>query len=201
MQSEYFRTGALKTMGRLLPGYWALRLRLAVLLPVVALAAQPLLAGDGANDKIAIAMSSRIVASPVKTADGPSVIPGTVLDYSLGVAGPSGSAQAASGFAFGTAVPDRMMLFVGDLEASGAGPVVFNDTGSGLQFNFEALASLTDALEFSNNGGQSFDYSPVPDADGYDGNVTHIRMKPIGNLNPTAERQSRFSFRYRMKVK
>ena len=76
------------------------------------------------------------------TADGPNAIPGTVLDYSLGVAGPSGSAPAATGFAIGTAVPEQMMLFVGD---------------SG-----------------SNRG---------------------------GDLMPTTGRPSRFSVRYRMKVK
>lgn len=178
-----------------------LYLYLVALVSPLVLMPQPALAGAAADNNASISMSSQIVYSPLRTADGPNAIPGTVLDYSLRVAGPSGSAPAATGFAIGTAVPKQMMLFVGDLEASGTGPVAFVETDSGLEFSFETLGSVTDALEFSNNGGQSFEYVPAPDTDGYDRNVTHIRIKPRGDLTPTTGRHSRFSVRYRMKVK
>jgi hypothetical protein len=165
------------------------------------LALQPLAASDGGTNNVSISLSSRIVDSPETTANSASVIPGTIMDYSLGVAGPSGSAPAATGFAFGTVIPRNMILFVRDLRSAGSGPVEFTDGDSGLEFRFETLGSPGDGLEFSNNGGQSFDYVPIPDADGYDRNVTHLRIKPTGTLGPVAARHNRFSVRYRMKVK
>ena len=35
--------------------------------------------------------------------------------------------------------------------------------------------SSTDDVEFSSNGGVTYTYTPMPDADGYDSNVTHFR--------------------------
>ena len=76
----------------------------------------------------------------------------------------------------------KASLYVGDLGAPGSGPVAFTQgsPSSGLTYAFTSLASTTDNLAFSNNGGASFAYTPTPDANGYDSAVTHIRVTPQG---------------------
>ncbi len=61
--------------------------------------------------------------------------------------------------------------------------------------------SNTDDLEFSSDGGATYTYTPVPDADGYDSNVTHFRgltggafAASNGVSNPS------FSFQFRVRV-
>jgi hypothetical protein len=62
--------------------------------------------------------------------------------------------------------------------------------------------SDADDIEFSNNGGLDFDYTPVPDADGYDGNVTDIQLNPSGQMDAVSGSDTpRARFRFRVRVK
>jgi hypothetical protein len=45
---------------------------------------------------------------------------------------------------------------------------------------FTSLDSTTDGISFSNNNGSTYAYTPTPDANGYDANVTHLRVLPAG---------------------
>jgi len=69
-----------------------------------------------------------------------------------------------------------------DLGGAGSGPVVFTNgsPASGLTYTFTSLASTTDSIAFSNDGGATYTYTPVADANGYDSNVTHFRISPTG---------------------
>ena len=62
------------------------------------------------------------------------------------------------------------------------GVVAFADgvEASGLTYTFISLASGADDLEFSNDGGATFSYLPVPDAGGFDASVTQVRVNPKG---------------------
>lgn len=51
---------------------------------------------------------------------------------------------------------------------------------SGLSYTFSGLASATDDLAFSNDGGTSYARTPTPDARGCDPSVTHVRINPEG---------------------
>jgi hypothetical protein len=100
-------------------------------------------------------------------------------------------------------VPVQGDLFVGDVGAPGSGPVEFADgsPSSGLTYTFISLASGADDLFFSDDGGVTFGYTPVPDADGYDAAVTHLRVEPTGALAPaTAGGDPSFSLRFRVRV-
>ena len=81
-------------------------------------------------------------------------------------------------------VPANTALRVIDFDGSNAGPVAFVDgtPASGLTYTFVALGDPGDDVEFSNNGGSSYIYTPVADANGVDTTVTHIRIKPKGNF-------------------
>jgi hypothetical protein len=86
-------------------------------------------------------------------------------------------------------IPANTALFVGDIDGPGpaTGPVLFTDgtppDDSGLSYTFTSLDSLTDDVAFSNDGGTTYTYIPVPDADGFDTNVTHLRINPKGTFN------------------
>jgi len=80
------------------------------------------------------------------------------------------------------AMPANSGLNLNDIDTPGSGPVLFEDgaTASGLTYIFTSLASTTDDLAFSNDGGVTFTYTPVPDVAGYDDQVTHFRVNPGG---------------------
>jgi hypothetical protein len=71
---------------------------------------------------------------------------------------------------------------VGNLGGTPAGPVAYADSGAGLSFAFAALATATDDVEFSNDNGSTWTYTPVPDASGFDPVVTNTRLRPKGRM-------------------
>jgi len=56
------------------------------------------------------------------------------------------------------------------------------------------------SVAFSSDDGASFNYTPTPDGDGYDNNVTHIRFMPKGVLKAADGTQPQFNFQYKVKV-
>jgi hypothetical protein len=60
--------------------------------------------------------------------------------------------------------------------------VTFADAGSNLTLTFTALNSPADDVDFSNDGGVTWTYTPVPDGAGYDAAVTHLRIRPRGRM-------------------
>ena len=89
-------------------------------------------------------------------------------------------------------VPANTRLFVGNLGGAGSGPVAFvNGTpSSALTWTFTALNSTTDDVDFSNDGGATWTYVPVPDANGYDAAVTQLRLRPKGTMPGQWRRRS-----------
>lgn len=99
-------------------------------------------------------------------------------------------------------IPANTRLFVGDLGAPGSGPVSFvnGSTSSALTWTFTALNSSTDDLDFSNDGGATWSYVPVPDAAGTDAAITDIRMKPKGLMPGQGSGSPSFSLQFRVLV-
>jgi len=90
------------------------------------------------------------------------------------------------------------------LGAPGSGPIAFINgaTPSGLTYTYSGLANAADDVAFSNNNGTSFDYSPTPDGDGLDANVTHVRINPKGTLGAAAGSDiPSFTLRLRVQVR
>ena len=81
-------------------------------------------------------------------------------------------------------MPTNVRLRVVDFDVSTSGPVRFSDGSptSGLTYTFTSLTSTTDDVEFSDDGGLTYTYVPVPDVSGLDVSVTHIRILPKGSL-------------------
>jgi hypothetical protein len=149
-------------------------------------------------------LSHPLVSDPINGAVNPKAIPGAVLLYSLNVSNGSAGYPDSNSVVTVQSVPAQAALYVGDLGAAGSGPVGFaqGSPSSGLSYAYTGLASTTDDLAFSNNGGASFGYTPVPDASGYDSAVTHIRVSPRGLFaGASGSGSPSFTISYRIKVK
>jgi hypothetical protein len=148
--------------------------------------------------------TSVVFSDPVSITN-PKAIPGSFIDYTIGLSNPAaiGGANPVPGYTVTSgsvivsdATPANMEMFVGDLGGAGTGPAVFNAGTSGLSYTYTNLASATDNIEFSNNNGTSWTYTPVPDAAGFDAAVTNVRMRPTGAMAAGTN----FSFRLRYRV-
>ncbi len=132
------------------------------------------------------ALSAILVSTPfldpVRGMTNPLAIPGALVDVTASVQNLSPGSPDNDSTYVALALSPRTSLFVGDLMGNGSGPVIFTDgsTPSTLSFSFTSLSSLTDDIEFSNNGGASWTYAPTPDASQLDANVTTMRIRLRG---------------------
>jgi hypothetical protein len=63
------------------------------------------------------------------------------------------------------------------------------------------LASTTDDVAFSNDGGATYGYIPTPNASGYDSLVTHVSLSPKGTwAGDTGTGFPKFTFTMRSMV-
>ena len=112
-------------------------------------------------------------------------IPGAEVLYTISVTNQGEGSTDADTVVITDPVPANAALFVGDIDGPGSGPVLFQDgaIASGLSYTFIDLSSGTDDVEFSDDGGTTYTYTPVPDGDGFDDNVTNLRVNPKGPFN------------------
>jgi hypothetical protein len=158
--------------------------------------------------KPALSMTKASVAfsDPLNGTTNPKLIPGAFVDYTLTVNNPAavtgpppipGYSVTSGSVIVSDPTPTNLALFVGNLGGGTSGPAVFNAGTSGMAYTYTSLASATDNIEFSNNNGTSWTYTPVPDVNGVDTLVTNVRMRPT-NAMPSG---TSFSFRLRYRIK
>jgi uncharacterized repeat protein (TIGR01451 family) len=127
---------------------------------------------------LVVSKTSQVISDPVNNATNPKRIPGSITEYSVTVTNTGPGFVDASTLVITDPVPANSQLYVST--ASGD-PVVFVDgtPPSGLSFSY-----ATD-VTYSNQpgGGAPFNYTPVPDANGCDVNVTGLRVAPTGMMN------------------
>jgi hypothetical protein len=135
-----------------------------------------------AEPSYSVTKLSQVISDPANGTTQPKRMPGAVIEYSVNVSSTNSNVSDSNSIVLVEAVPSQATLFVGDLGGAGSGPVSFTDGSptSGLTYTYSGLASGTDDLSFSSDGGLSYAYAPVPDADGYDSAVTHLRIAPKG---------------------
>lgn len=128
---------------------------------------------------MSVSKVSSVISDPVNLTDNPKAIPGATVEYLITVSN-TGSQPVDAGTVsvWDDGPADAKMCLIGRT----GGPVIYNDPGgnSGLTYTFTSLGSTTDNLEFSNNGGSTFAYTPVADADGCDSAITDFRVRPAG---------------------
>lgn len=158
----------------------------------------------GAN--LTMLKSALTISDPVNGTSTPYNIPGATVLYSLQTTNSGQGPADTDTVVITDPIPANTTLYVGDLGSAGTGPVLFIDgaapASSGLTYSFTSLSSTSDDLEFSNNNGATWTYTPVPDANGYDANVTNIRVNPKGAMSASnGTTNPNFILRFRVMVK
>ena len=143
--------------------------------------------------------SSSIVSNPVEGVANPKAVPGSLVDYVIEIANPNPLAIDADTIVVSDRTPTGMKLCLADVGSAGTGPVRFIDgqSPSALVYAYAGLASSTDRLDFSTDGGSTWTYLPVNDAGGCDEQVTHVRLRPTGAFAPAG----RFGLQLRYRLK
>ncbi|MCZ6536501.1 MAG: hypothetical protein O6838_01215, partial [Gammaproteobacteria bacterium] len=137
---------------------------------------------DVALPSLSIVKSALTLEDPVNGTTDPKAIPGAIKRYLIEITN-TGSEPADADTVFITdSLPANMVLRVIDFDGTNPGPVAFVDgsPASGLSYTFTSLGSGTDDIEFSNDGGSTWTYTPVDSGDGTDPAVTDIRINPKG---------------------
>ncbi|UFS71876.1 hypothetical protein LPW11_06695 [Geomonas sp. RF6] len=130
---------------------------------------------------LTILKSAQVFSDPVNGSVSPRAIPGAQVLYQVTVTNFGKGIADADSIVITDAIPPSTSLLV-----SGT-PVLFSEGSvpSGLTLNWGGLGSLTDDVKFSRDGGSTFNYIPVPAANGADPAVTHLRLTPRGIINPS----------------
>lgn len=133
---------------------------------------------------IVVVKSVSVLDDPVNGGSEPRAIPGAVMQYMILTTNSGTGATDADTLLATDAIPANLALRVADFDATTPGPVSFVDgtPSSTLTYTFTSLADAADDISFSDDGGATYTYTPVPDASGVDANVTHIRVNPKGTF-------------------
>ena len=147
---------------------------------------------------LTVVKASQVYSDPVNGTANAKAIPGGFLTYTITVGNPGSGTVDSNTIVVLDATPAALQLSVADL-IGGSGPLVFQQgsTPSGLTYTWSGLGSTADDLEFSNSGGTSWTYTPVPNALGVDPAITHFRVRPKGAMAGN----SSFSIQVRYRIK
>lgn len=142
-----------------------------------------------------------VTSDPVNGTIEPKNIPDAEVLYTLRITNTGPGTVDNNTLIITDPIPANTILFVGDLGATGSGPVTFvqGTPTSGLTYTYSSLASLTDDLEFSNDNGATWAYVPTAP---YDAAVNGIRLSPKGVLaGATGGLNPYIDLKFRVKVK
>ena len=141
----------------------------------------------------------RVQADPVSGTSNPKAIPGAVMEYTVTAVNSGGEGMDSDSVIVTDAVPDHTALYVGDL-GQPFGPVAFVDGAPASGLVYTGLGS---DIAFANDGPPySYTYTPVPDAQGFDDQVTAVRINPKGVFNPGVNGSNpQFTLQFRVRLK
>ena len=115
-------------------------------------------------------------SDPLNGSSNPKAIPGADVEYTIGVENYGSTSPDLDTLIITDDVPGDMRLCVTAACLAG-GPVIFDDSGSPV-----APGVSLGAIEYSDDGGASFVYTPVPDPDGFDDAVDAVRITMNGTM-------------------
>lgn len=147
--------------------------------------------------------SVAVLSDPLNNTSNPKSIPGAFQLYTLRVTNQGAGTVDNNTVAIVDAIPANTALFVQDIGTAGSGPIEFTNgaPSSALTYTFSGLGNGADNLEFSNNGGTTWAYTPVANANGCDPAVTHIRVQPQGTMAGSGvPGNPYFEIRFRVRV-
>ena len=133
------------------------------------------------NADIRLSMAIEIQDSPAIPGSNDKAIPGAVLRYQLTGENKSVISSSPNSVVISQKISNNLSLFVNSLNLGipSSSPIAFTD-GSGI----ESSGLSYGVLSYSNDDGASFNYTPAPDTDGYDANVTDFKLTLDGSMRP-----------------
>ena len=136
------------------------------------------------------------LSDPINGTTNPKAIPGGVMLYTLEITNQGPGSLDADTLVLTDVLPANSGLFV---DTASGDPIVFLDGTpvSGLGYAF-----ATD-VSYSNQpgGGAPYNYTPTPDAQGFDNTVTGLQINPSGPLmGNTGAGNPSFQIRFRVRI-
>lgn len=150
---------------------------------------------------ITVQKTADIISDPLNNTSVPKAIPGSIVEYSVQLTNSGEGVTDVDTLIITDNLPGNVNLVLG----SPLNPVIFTDGAitSGMSFTFDSLASTTDDISFSNDGGSSF-ITPSVDAQGIDSTVpkiNYIEIKPRGIFNAdTGSGSPSFMLQYHVEI-
>jgi hypothetical protein len=130
---------------------------------------------------IQLSMTIEIQDSPEVPGDNDKAIPGAVLRYQLTGENKSVISSSPDSIVISQKISSNLSLFVNSLNLG-------NPTSSAVAFidssDIESSGLSYGVLSYSNDNGASFSYTPVPDTDGFDDNITDFKLTLNGSMLP-----------------
>ena len=144
---------------------------------------------------VSVTKVSSVVSDPVNGSANPKAIPGAVVEYLISVTNTGDEPADADSISVTDDAPADAKMCLASF-GGGSGPLLFNagTPSSGLTFSYISLDSAADDIEFSSDGGASWNYVPSPDSEGCDGNISDFRIEPRGSFAASATFNLRVRF-------
>lgn len=144
---------------------------------------------------LVISKTSTTVSDGISASNAKS-LPSAIMEYTISATSPSAYTVSSNTIFIGDSTPANMAMVVTNIAGAGSGPALFTAGSSALTYNFTSLASATDDIEFSDNNGATWTYTPTANANGVDPLVTTVRLRPKGTMAAS----STMSFRLRYRI-
>ncbi len=148
---------------------------------------------------LTVIKSVQTVSDPVNGTTSPKIIPGSVMQYTVQVINSGAGSTDAGTMVVNDAIPADTIMCVANVCSNP--PVAFacsSTPSCGLSYSYG------NDVTYSNQagGGAPYSYLPSPDANGFDANVTGVRINPTGSFNgASGGNNSTFSLIFKVKVK
>lgn len=152
----------------------------------------------GTIQALKVTKVSSTFSDPVRGTNNPLAFTDSLIEFAIGVTNPNAMAMDPDSVEILDTTPTLLRMCAIDFGGTGSGPVIFTDgaPSSNLTFTYGGLASLTDSIDFSNDGGTNWTYVPQPASDGCDAAITTFRAKPTGGLSSSGN----FTLRVRYRI-
>ncbi|MHB8844933.1 MAG: DUF11 domain-containing protein [Nitrospirota bacterium] len=141
----------------------------------------------------------RTLSDPYNTTTNPKAIPGAVMLYTMTVVNSGPGAADADTLAITDPVPSDTLLCVSTLCSDP--PIAFTCSAApacGLTYTYATAVTYTNRP----GGVGPYDYTPAPDANGYDGLVTGFRVNPAGAFSASGGApHPQFTVQFKVKIR
>jgi trimeric autotransporter adhesin len=141
---------------------------------------------------LTILKTSTVLSDPVNNGVNPRRIPNAVVRYDITVTNSGPGTVDAGSLTLTDPIPADAAMYV---STTSGNPVVFVDSGSGLTYSYATHVTYS-----SSGPSGPWNYTPVPDANGFDPAVRAVRIAPAGVMSAAGVGNPAFTIQFRVRV-